>query len=90
METFYGAIVAAVIGSVLIVINEWIKIFSEHRKQKKKFNIWKILELTEQASAAPNLTVEQVSENNNRIVSKTIGAAAVRNDSRGVHSSRCI
>lgn len=60
METFYGAIIAAIIGSALIVINEWTKIISEQRKQKKKFNIWNVLKQT--GATPPSLTVAEISK----------------------------
>lgn len=65
METFYAAIVAATIGSILIIINEWTKLCFEKRKQKKKFTIWSGLEQTEQEQKPPSLTVEQISKDAN-------------------------
>ena len=39
-------ILAAVIGSILIVVNEWVKIFFEKKRQKEKLRIWTALEQT--------------------------------------------
>lgn len=62
MDAFWGGIIGvaigALIGSGLIIINEWIKKCFERREQEKKFNIWKALEQT--GVTPPSLTVEQI------------------------------
>ena len=45
------AIMAAVIGSILIIVNEWFKVWLERRKQRKKFAIWDAME---QGGVAPS------------------------------------
>lgn len=61
METFHAAIVAAIIGSILIIVNEWIKLYCKEQKQKKKFTIWRVLEQRKQQTTHLSLTVEQIS-----------------------------
>jgi hypothetical protein len=38
------AIVAASVGSFLIILNEWVKVFFERKKQRDKLGIWHALE----------------------------------------------
>ncbi|MGO8990711.1 MAG: hypothetical protein ACLQGU_11540 [bacterium] len=59
METIWGALIGAIIGSMLIIINEWVKIYSGGKKTRRKFKIWVALE--QKGVTAPSLTVEQVS-----------------------------
>lgn len=54
------ALTAAVIGSILIISNEQIKLFFEQRQQQNKFTIWTVLEQT--GNTAPSLTPEQISQ----------------------------
>lgn len=60
MESFWVAFTAAAIGSILIILNEWVKVFFEQRKQKKKLVIWNALEQT--GNTPPSFTIEQLSE----------------------------
>lgn len=41
-----AAIVGAIIGALLIILNEWVKAYFEQKKQKKKLKIWAALEQT--------------------------------------------
>ena len=59
METIWGAIIVAIIGSMLIIINEWVKIYFAKKKTENKFKIWTALE--QQGITSPSLTVEQIS-----------------------------
>jgi len=43
-EAIYSAILAGVVGSLLIIVNEWFKLFIERSKQNKKLKIWKAME----------------------------------------------
>jgi hypothetical protein len=58
METIWGAIIVAIIGSMLIIINEWVKIYFAKKKTENKFKIWTALE--QQGITPPSLTVEQI------------------------------
>jgi len=53
-------LIAAVIGAILIIVNERIKLFSEQRQQRNKFAIWSALEQT--GTTQLSLTPEQLSE----------------------------
>jgi len=47
MDTIWGTLLGAIVGSVLIIINEWVKTYFEDRKEKKKFDIWNELKQTD-------------------------------------------
>ncbi len=45
-EAIYSAILAGAVGSFLIIVNEWFKVFLKRCKQNKKLKIWKAMEQT--------------------------------------------
>jgi gas vesicle protein len=58
--TVVGAVLAAAIGSFLIIANEWVKVLFEKKKEKKKLKIWNALEQT--GPSARWLAIEHLSE----------------------------
>ena len=61
---------AAVIGALLIISNERIKLFFEQRQQQNKLTIWSVLE--QRGNTPPSLTPEQISQKT-RIPIKKLG-----------------
>ena len=60
METILGALIGAIIGSMLIIINEWAKIYFGEKKTKRKFKIWTALE--QGGITPPSLRFEEISK----------------------------
>ncbi|GEM_PF-6951247 len=58
--TVGGAVLATAIGSILIIVNEWVKVSFEKKKEKKKLTIWNALEQT--GPGTRWLTIEHISE----------------------------
>lgn len=58
MDTLWVALSAAAIGSFLIILNEWIKVYFERKKQRNKLAIWNALEQT--GTTPPSLTIEDI------------------------------
>lgn len=60
MDIIWVTLLGAIVGSVLIIINEWVKICFDNKKGKKKFDIWNTLKQTDYAP--PTLNDNQLSE----------------------------
>lgn len=60
MENFWVVLIAAAVGSSLIILNEWIKIFFERKKQRKKLSVWNALE--QKDTTRPSLAIGELSD----------------------------